>query len=280
MPPRSRGVAGSTTMVAGMAKTFEPPPVDDVLDAVGPRLRALRTERDLTLGAVSRTTGISVSTLSRLESGGRKPTLELLLPLARAYQVALDDLVEAPPPADPRVHPRPFDRNGMTMVPLTRQTAGCRPTSWSSRPRWPAVAARAEGARRLRVALRAVRPPAPAARRPGLRARRRRGGRVRHPRAARLHQPVPRAGGGAHPVRPAGRAHARPRPPRRPDRAFGTESPLESAGLSVPKARVRRRRRGSRRARAPGTAAPAAHRRARCRRPTGTRTGAAGRPAR
>ena len=79
-----------------MAKTFDPPPVDDVLDAVGPRLRALRTERNLTLGAVSRTTGVSVSTLSRLESGGRKPTLELLLPLARAYQVALDDLVEAP----------------------------------------------------------------------------------------------------------------------------------------------------------------------------------------
>ena len=50
-------------MVAGMAMTPEPPAVDDVLDSVGPRLRALRTERNLTLGALSRTTGISVSTL-------------------------------------------------------------------------------------------------------------------------------------------------------------------------------------------------------------------------
>jgi transcriptional regulator with XRE-family HTH domain len=107
-----------------MAKKFEPPPVDDVLDAVGPRLRALRTERNLTLGAVSRTTGVSVSTLSRLESGGRKPTLELLLPLARAYQVALDDLVDAPAATDPRVRQSPFEHQGVTMVPLTRQSGG------------------------------------------------------------------------------------------------------------------------------------------------------------
>ncbi len=120
-----------------MAKKFEPPPVDDVLDAVGPRLRALRTERNLTLGAVSRTTGVSVSTLSRLESGGRKPTLELLLPLARAYQVALDDLVEAPPTTDPRVHPRPFDRHGMTMVPLTRADGGSQAYKMIFPPRWP-----------------------------------------------------------------------------------------------------------------------------------------------
>ncbi|MFC7572115.1 helix-turn-helix domain-containing protein [Klenkia terrae] len=40
-----------------------------VLAGVGPRLRALRQRRDLTLTALSVTTGISVSTLSRLESG-------------------------------------------------------------------------------------------------------------------------------------------------------------------------------------------------------------------
>ncbi|SNX95278.1 transcriptional regulator, XRE family with cupin sensor [Geodermatophilus sabuli] len=110
-------------MVAGMAKTDEPA-VDAVLESVGPRLRALRTDRDLTLAAVSATTGISVSTLSRLESGQRRPTLELLLPLARAYQVALDDLVDTPPTGDPRVHQSPFEHEGVTMVPLTRQSGG------------------------------------------------------------------------------------------------------------------------------------------------------------
>ena len=51
-----------------------------------------------------------MSTLSRLESGGRRPTLELLLPLARAYGVTLDELVGAPPTGDPRVHLRPVTR--------------------------------------------------------------------------------------------------------------------------------------------------------------------------
>ena len=66
-----------------------------------------------TLAELSATTGISVSTLSRLESGQRRPTLELLLPLARAHQVPLDELVDAPATGDPRVHPRPFVRHGM-----------------------------------------------------------------------------------------------------------------------------------------------------------------------
>ncbi|RBY74555.1 XRE family transcriptional regulator [Blastococcus sp. TF02-09] len=98
---------------------------DDVLRDVGRRLRALRTERGATLTDVAGTTGISVSTLSRLESGGRRPTLELLLPLARTYGVSIDDLVDTPAPADPRVHGRPVERaDGMTTVPLTRQAGG------------------------------------------------------------------------------------------------------------------------------------------------------------
>src|ERR687887_70457 len=66
--------------------------LDHTLDAVGPRLRALRRGRETTLADLSEATGISVSTLSRLESGSRRPTLELLLPLARAHGVTLDEL--------------------------------------------------------------------------------------------------------------------------------------------------------------------------------------------
>ena len=95
-----------------------------VLAAVGPRLRALRQRRGTTLAQLAELTGISVSTLSRLESGGRKPTLELLLPLARAHQVPLDELVDAPETGDPRVRPRPIVRDGMTFLPLTRRPGG------------------------------------------------------------------------------------------------------------------------------------------------------------
>ncbi|MEU9029495.1 XRE family transcriptional regulator [Streptomyces sp. NPDC048383] len=101
--------------------TDHPAPYRAVLDEVAPRLRRLRTQRGLTLAALSEETGISKSTLSRLESGQRRPSLELLLPLAAAYHVPLDDLVGAPEVGDPRVRltPRPLVHGG-TVVPLTR----------------------------------------------------------------------------------------------------------------------------------------------------------------
>jgi transcriptional regulator with XRE-family HTH domain len=97
------------------------PSYQTVLDDVGPRLKQLRAKRGLTLAALSEATGISKSTLSRLESGQRRPSLELLLPLAGAYHVPLDDLVGAPEVGDPRVRlkPRPAPGGG-TFVPLSR----------------------------------------------------------------------------------------------------------------------------------------------------------------
>lgn len=114
-------------IIAGMDERIDGPTDDDldeVLDAVGPRLRALRRQRGITLADLSATTGISPSTLSRLESGGRRPNLELLLPLARAHGVPLDELVGAPHTGDPRVHMRPVRRHGRTFIPLTRRAGG------------------------------------------------------------------------------------------------------------------------------------------------------------
>lgn len=97
---------------------------DDVLDAVGPRLRALRRDRGITLADLAATTGVSESTLSRLESGQRRATLELLLPLSRTYGIPLDDLVGAPRTGDPRIHLKPIRRFGMTFIPLSRRPGG------------------------------------------------------------------------------------------------------------------------------------------------------------
>ena len=96
----------------------------NVLAEVAGRLRTLRTERGLTLIELSKTTGISKSTLSRLETGQRKPSLELLLPIARAYRVALDDLVGAPDVGDPRIRPQPQKRGARVVVPLTQHPNG------------------------------------------------------------------------------------------------------------------------------------------------------------
>lgn len=75
-------------------------------------------------GSFDRTTGISKSTLSRLENGQRRPTLELLLALSQAYRVPLDDLVGAPEAGDPRIRLKPGRAHGRVVVPLTRQPEG------------------------------------------------------------------------------------------------------------------------------------------------------------
>ena len=98
--------------------------LEKVLTAVGPRLRALRQRREMTLADLSAATEISVSTLSRLESGQRRPNLELLLPLARAHGVPLDELIGPSAASDPRIHAAPITRNGMTVLPLTRRSGG------------------------------------------------------------------------------------------------------------------------------------------------------------
>lgn len=99
--------------------------IDRTLDAVGPRLRELRQRRDVTLNELSAETGISTSTLSRLEAGLRRPTLEQLLPLAASHGVTIDELVDAPPTGDPRVNITPLATNdGRTIVPLSRRPGG------------------------------------------------------------------------------------------------------------------------------------------------------------
>ncbi|MFB4196701.1 helix-turn-helix domain-containing protein [Streptomyces carpaticus] len=84
------------------------------LAAVGPRLREARSRRGLTLATVARATGLTVSTLSRLETGRRRPVLDQLLPLAALYGTSLHDLTA------PRHPPPPRTRDGMLLIPLSR----------------------------------------------------------------------------------------------------------------------------------------------------------------
>lgn len=105
------------------------------LDAVGPRLKQLRLGRNITLTDLAEETAISISTLSRLEAGLRRPTLEQLLPLARAYGLTLDDLVDAPPTGDPRINLRPIvNKGGSTVIPLTRRVGGIQAYKFVLRP--------------------------------------------------------------------------------------------------------------------------------------------------
>ena len=93
--------------------------IAETLDLVGPRLRGVREQRGLTLTVAATQAGLSKSTLSRLENGQRRPSLELLLPLAQVYRVPLDELVGAPAVGGPRIRLRPRRLNGRTVLPLT-----------------------------------------------------------------------------------------------------------------------------------------------------------------
>lgn len=97
---------------------------EEVEARVRRRLRELRNDRGLTLEAVAKAASIDVSTLSRLESGKRRLSLDHLPALASALGVSTDQLLESTPIVDPRVrgHAHKFDR--LTMWPLSRRGAG------------------------------------------------------------------------------------------------------------------------------------------------------------
>lgn len=62
--------------------------------AVGARVRALRTERGLSLSALAAAAGIGKGSLSELETGRRNPTLDTLYALAGPLGVPLAALVD------------------------------------------------------------------------------------------------------------------------------------------------------------------------------------------
>ena len=68
---------------------------DPDVDAwVARRLKQLRSERGITLNALSEQTGISSAHLSRLENGDRQPSIGSLLQISRVYGVSVSQLVQ------------------------------------------------------------------------------------------------------------------------------------------------------------------------------------------
>src|ERR1700754_4532678 len=93
---------------------------EPIAERVRRRLRELRTERGLTLGEVAAAADLDTSTLSRLESGKRRLSLDHVPALAAALEVSADELLGSPTVTDPRVRGRPQRRHGLTTWPLTR----------------------------------------------------------------------------------------------------------------------------------------------------------------
>jgi transcriptional regulator with XRE-family HTH domain len=97
-------------------------PQTDVEGVVRTRLRSLRTTLGLTLEELSARTNLSPSTISRVETGKRTISLDILLPLAMGLQVDLDSLLDVDGDDDVVIRPMPNRSGERTTWTLSRAT--------------------------------------------------------------------------------------------------------------------------------------------------------------
>lgn len=91
-------------------------------DAVRRRVRGLRQARGWTLDDVARRSHLGASTISRIETGHRRLTIENLAALARALDTTVDELLADDSNEDVVIRPaRSGSGNGALLWPLTRQ---------------------------------------------------------------------------------------------------------------------------------------------------------------
>ncbi|WBB53668.1 XRE family transcriptional regulator [Verrucosispora sp. WMMD573] len=84
------------------------------------RLRSIRTTLGYSLDELAERTNLSPSTISRVETGKRTLSLDVLVPLAAALQVSLDVLFEATSDEDVVIRPVQHRSGSRTTWPLSR----------------------------------------------------------------------------------------------------------------------------------------------------------------
>ncbi|MEM7340259.1 MAG: XRE family transcriptional regulator [Actinomycetota bacterium] len=95
----------------------------DVEQLVRARLRTLRHTLGYSLDELAEQANLSASTISRIETGKRTVSLDVLLPLARALHVGLDALLDVQGNDDVVIRPAPSTVGGRTTWMLSRPTA-------------------------------------------------------------------------------------------------------------------------------------------------------------
>ena len=96
--------------------------LSEIEQAIRTRLRSLRTTLGLSLDELAARTNLSPSTISRVETGKRAISLDILLPLARALQVDLDALLDVRSDDDVVIRPTPSTSGKRTTWMLNRPT--------------------------------------------------------------------------------------------------------------------------------------------------------------
>jgi transcriptional regulator with XRE-family HTH domain len=97
--------------------------LDEIEQVLRTRLRSLRKTLGLSLDELAARTNLSPSTISRVETGKRTISLDILLPLARALQVDLDSLLDVHGDDDVIIRPTPSGTGTRTTWMLSRPTS-------------------------------------------------------------------------------------------------------------------------------------------------------------
>ena len=95
---------------------------NEIEQVVRTRLRSLRNTLGLSLDELGARANLSPSTISRIETGKRTISLDVLLPLADALQVGLDALLDVRSDDDVVIRPVPSSAGGRTTWMLSRPT--------------------------------------------------------------------------------------------------------------------------------------------------------------
>jgi transcriptional regulator with XRE-family HTH domain len=95
------------------------PSVDDIVGAIGPRMRELRLQRGLSLQQLAERAGVSAAAIHKIERNGMVPTITTLLKLADAFDRPVGWFV---------------DEEGPAAGPVAFTPAGARPVAFSPQP--------------------------------------------------------------------------------------------------------------------------------------------------
>ncbi len=92
-------------------------------DLVRSRLRAIRQHRGWSLDELASRSGVGASTISRIETGHRSISFDVLVPLARELDVSVDELVASADEEEVVIRPEAVEARGMTVWSLSRPSS-------------------------------------------------------------------------------------------------------------------------------------------------------------
>lgn len=108
--------------------------MSEIEQVVRTRLRSLRHAQSLSLDELAERSNLSPSTISRIETGKRAISLDVLLPLARALRTDVETLLENDTDDDVVIRPVPSQEGSRTTWMLSKATGNIRALKVRLRP--------------------------------------------------------------------------------------------------------------------------------------------------